>query len=177
LLWLLLLVKEPCLKNKYSLVGSIIGIVLVLDQLTKHYIETHFRVYETVPVISGYFNLTHARNRGAAFSLFADASPVFRKLFFVTVTLVALAVLAVLIKKAGERLLIVSFSLIMAGAAGNLIDRIRYGEVVDFIQWYYRSFYWPSFNVADSAISVGVALLAIDMVFFADKESGKNTKS
>jgi len=81
------------------------------------------------------------------------------------VSVVAIAVIAVLIKKTREQLLVVSFSLIAGGAAGNLIDRVRYGEVVDFIQWYVKSWYWPSFNVADSVISIGVALLAIDMLF------------
>ena len=76
-----------------------------------------------------------------------------------------MAVIAVLIWKTHERLLVIAFSLIAGGAVGNLIDRIRYGEVVDFIQWYVKSHYWPSFNVADSAISIGVALLAIDMLF------------
>jgi signal peptidase II len=70
-----------------------------------------------------------------------------------------------LIRKTHERLLLVAFSLIASGAIGNMIDRIRYGEVVDFIQWYVKSYYWPSFNVADSAISIGVAMLALDMLF------------
>lgn len=159
------------MKNKYPLVASIIGLVLILDQITKHYIETQVRVYQTITVIPGFFNIVHARNKGAAFSLFADASPMFRSVFFITVTIIALCVLAVLIRKADERLLITAFSLIAGGAAGNLIDRIRAGEVVDFIQWYFRSFYWPSFNVADSAISIGVALLAIDMIFGANIKS------
>ncbi len=152
------------MKNKYLWAGPIIGIVLLLDQLTKHIVEAHIRRYEIITVIPGFFNLTHVRNRGAAFSILSNLPGVWRSAFFITVTLVAVAVIAVLIKKTHERLLIVAFSLIAGGAVGNVIDRIRYGEVVDFIQWYVKSFYWPSFNVADSAISVGVALLVIDMV-------------
>jgi len=159
------------LKNKYPWVASIIGSILVLDQITKYYIETHVRFYQTITVIPGFFNIVHARNKGAAFSLFADASPMFRGIFFISVTIIALCILAMMIRKAEQRLLVTAFSLIAGGAAGNLIDRVRAGEVVDFIQWYFRSFYWPSFNVADSAISIGVALLVIDMLL------GANTKS
>jgi signal peptidase II len=157
--------KEYCLKNKYRWVGSIIGVVLVLDQVTKYLVGKHIRMYEVITVIPGFFNLTHVRNRGAAFSLFSTMPGGFRSIFFIAITLAAVAALAVLIRKTHERLLIVAFSLIAGGAVGNLIDRIRFGEVVDFIQWYVKSYYWPSFNVADSAISIGVGLLAIDMLF------------
>ncbi len=153
------------MKNKYLWVGLITGTVLVLDQVTKYLVEKHIRMYEAITVVPGFFNLTHVRNRGAAFSLLSGAPAVFRSVFFITITLIAVAVIAVLIRKTHERLLVVAFSLIAGGAVGNVIDRIRYGEVVDFIQWYVRSYSWPSFNIADSAISVGVALLAIDMLF------------
>jgi signal peptidase II len=153
------------LKNKYYWVGSIIGMVLALDQFTKHLVEKHMRMYEVVPVIRGFFNLTRVRNKGAAFSLFSTAPDGFRSAFFLSVSLVAVTVIAFMIRKANDRLLVVSFSLIAAGALGNLVDRMRFGEVVDFIQWYVGSWYWPSFNVADSAITAGVALLVIDMIF------------
>jgi signal peptidase II len=159
------------LKNKYFWVGSIMGAVLILDQFTKRIIETHVRLYDIIPVIPGFFNITHVRNKGAAFSLFSNAPDGFRSVFFISVSLVAMAVIAVLIKKTHERLLLVAFSLILGGAAGNLIDRVRYGEVIDFIQWYVKSWYWPSFNVADSAITVGVCLLAIDMLFHKKQDT------
>jgi signal peptidase II len=153
------------MKNKYLWVGSIIGTILALDQLTKHLIEKHLRMYEVVPVIHGFFNLTRVRNKGAAFSLLSTAPDGFRSWFFVSVSVAAVTVIAMLIRKASDRLLVASFSLIAGGAVGNLVDRVRYGEVVDFIQWYVKSWYWPSFNVADSAITVGVVLLVIDMLF------------
>jgi signal peptidase II len=158
------------LKNKYLWVGSIIGIVLVLDQITKYVVEKHIRLYEIVVVVPGFFNLTHVRNKGAAFGILSSMPGIWRSLFFMTVTCIALAAIALLIRKTHERLLVTAFSLITGGAVGNLIDRIRYGEVVDFVQWYLKSYYWPSFNVADSAISIGVALLAVDMLFFKKKE-------
>jgi len=153
------------LKNKYAWVGSIIAIVLVLDQLTKYLVEKYVRMYEVIPVIPGFFNLTRVRNRGAAFGILSTVPGMWRSLFFITVTFIAIAVIVVLIKKTHERLPVLAFALIAGGALGNVVDRIRFGEVVDFIQWYVKSYYWPSFNVADSAISIGVALLAIDMLF------------
>ncbi len=165
---------ENCLKHKYLWVGSIMSIVLVLDQITKYIVEKQVRLYEVIRVIPGFFNITHVRNKGAAFSLFSSASETFRSMFFITVTIVAIVVIAALIRKTGERLLIVSFSLIAGGAAGNLIDRVRYGEVVDFIQWYIKSYYWPSFNVADSAITIGVGLPVIDMLFKRHENRGKS---
>lgn len=159
------------MKNKYPWVGSIISIILVLDQLTKYVVEARIRLHEVITVIPGFFNLTHVRNKGAAFGILSDLPDFWRSAFFITVTIVAVAMIAALIRKTHERLLVSAFSLIAAGAVGNVIDRIRYGEVVDFIQWYVKSYYWPSFNVADSAITAGVALLAIEMLF------GTNTKS
>lgn len=164
------------MKNKYLWVGSIVGIIVVLDQVTKYIVESSIRLYEVITVIPGCFNLTHVRNKGAAFSLLATAPDIFRIAFFITITLVALIVIALLIRKTHERLLVFAFSLIAAGAMGNLIDRVRYGEVVDFIQWYYKSYYWPSFNVADSAITIGVGLLAIDMLFRKDKPQESRKK-
>ncbi len=153
------------MKNKYLWAGLIAGAVLVVDQFTKYIVSTHIRMYETITVIPGFFNLTHVRNRGAAFSLFSGMPGSFRSVFFITITLVAVAVIVVLIRKTNERLPLVAFSLIAGGALGNVVDRLRFGEVVDFVEWYVRSYHWPSFNIADSAITVGVALLAIDMLF------------
>lgn len=161
------------MKNKYLWVGSIIGIILVLDQITKYIVEKHIRLYDVIVVLPGFFNLTHVRNKGAAFGILSTVPGIWRSTFFIAVTLVAVGVIAILIRKTHERLPVAAFSLIIGGAAGNLIDRIRYGEVVDFIQWYVKSYYWPSFNVADSAISVGVALLAVDMLFDKKKTSTK----
>ncbi len=160
------------LKNKYLWVGSIIGVVLILDQVTKYFIKTRVRLHEIIQIIPGFFNITHVRNKGAAFSLFSNTSDFFRSVFFIAITVVALIVIMMLIRKTQERLLIVSFSLIAGGAIGNLLDRLRYGEVIDFVQWYVKSYYWPSFNVADSAITIGVCLLAADMLFQKPQHAG-----
>jgi len=162
------------MKNKYLWVTLTIGAVLILDQVTKYLVETRVRLYTTVTVIPGFFNITHVRNRGAAFGILSSSYGTWRSLFFVTVTIVAIAVIARLIWKTRERLLLVAFALIAGGAVGNLIDRIRYGEVVDFIQWYVKSYYWPSFNIADSAISVGVGLLVIEMLLKKPQDGRDN---
>ena len=159
------------MRNKYLQVGLIAGSVLVLDQLTKYFIQTHVRLYSIITVVPGFFNITHVRNKGAAFGMLSNLPEFWRSAFFITITIAAVAALIALIVKTRERLQVYAFSLIAGGAVGNVIDRIRYGEVVDFIQWYVKSWYWPSFNVADSAISIGVALLAIELLF------GTNTKS
>ena len=163
------------MKNKYYWVGSIISLVLILDQATKYLVEKHIRLRELITVIPGFFNLTHVRNRGAAFGILADVPGIWRSLFFISVTIIAVAVIGFLIRTATERLHIIAFSLIAGGAVGNLIDRLRYSEVVDFIQWYVKDYYWPSFNIADSAISVGVTLLVIDMLFTKKRE--ENSKA
>ncbi len=159
------------MKNKYLKVGSIVGIVLVLDQITKYVIQTHVRLNDSIPVVPGFFNITHVRNKGAAFGILSTLPEFWRSAFFITVTLVAVAAISALIIKTHDRLLVYAFSLIAGGAIGNVVDRIRYGEVVDFIQWYVKSYYWPSFNVADSAISIGVVLLAFEMLFGANAKS------
>jgi signal peptidase II len=159
------------MKNKYLWVGSIIGIVLVLDQITKYLIQTHVRLNDSITVVPGFFNITHVRNKGAAFGILSTLPEFWRSAFFITVTLVAVAAISALIIKTHERLLVYAFSLIAGGAIGNVVDRIRYGEVVDFIQWYIKSYYWPSFNVADSAISIGVVLLAFEMLFGTSAKS------
>lgn len=157
-------------KNKYLWAGSVLGAVLVLDQLTKHLVEQRIRPYGVVTVIPGFFNLTHVWNKGAAFSILATLPDIWRVPFFVSVTLIAVVMLAALVRRAREGLHVVSFSLIMGGALGNVIDRVRFGEVVDFIQWYVKTWYWPSFNVADSAITIGVVLLAVDLLFRRPQE-------
>ena len=158
------------MKNKYPWVAAVIGAVIVMDQYTKLLVMQRFRLYESVTVIPGFFNLTYVRNKGAAFGILAGMEGAWRTVFFIAISLVALSVLMVLVRKTGARLTLLSYALISGGALGNLIDRVRYGEVVDFVEWYYRSFHWPAFNVADSAITVGVGLLVIEMLFSRRQE-------
>ncbi len=138
--------------------------VVVVDQATKALVIARIPLYRTIPVIRGFFDLTHLQNTGAAFGVFAAAGSA-RPLL---VTLLALAVFAgVLVwslsSPPGHRLLQTALGLIMGGAVGNLIDRVRFQAVTDFLRFYVDRWEWPSFNVADSAITVGVVLLAWDI--------------
>jgi signal peptidase II len=152
-------------------VSAVAVVVLVLDQFTKHLVNRHIPRYGLVRIIPGFFDLTNVRNPGAAFGFLAGAEGWWRTAFFITVSAAALVVIAVLVRKTSERLSLAAFSLIGGGAVGNLVDRVRFGEVVDFIDWYYGSWHWPAFNIADSAITAGVALLAIEMLFGASSQS------
>lgn len=149
--------------SRYSKLALITFIILVLDQATKLYVDASFRLHETVPVIRGFFHLTYVRNKGAAFGILADSS--IRIPFFITVSIVALLGILWYIKhiKDQQKLALVSLSLIFSGALGNLIDRVRLGEVIDFLDVFWQTHHWPAFNVADSAITVGVTLLFIEM--------------
>lgn len=123
------------------------------------------RLHESIPVIQGLFSITYVRNPGAAFGFLADASPLFRSIFFVAVTVLAIILVMHYIRKsrAEEPFLTFALSLVLSGAVGNLIDRIRFGEVIDFLDVYIGSYHWPAFNVADSAISVGAVILFIGL--------------
>jgi len=149
--------------SRFGILAAVTLVVGAVDQWTKYLVLKGFRLYESVPVIDGLFNLTYVRNKGAAFGILADSD--WRRPFFIVVTLVACAfILGYLCRLGNERgLASLSLSLIFAGALGNLIDRVRFGEVIDFLDVYWRQYHWPAFNVADSAITVGVGLLLLDM--------------
>jgi signal peptidase II len=142
------------------------GLVMLLDQLTKCYVGSSFQLYESVPVISGFFNLTYIRNPGAAFGFLSNTSPFFRGAFFSLVTLVAAGLILyyLLHNKIEDLWLLIPLAFILAGALGNLADRYRFGEVIDFLDVYIGPYHWPAFNVADSAISIGALFLIVDML-------------
>ncbi|MHB8772015.1 MAG: signal peptidase II [Syntrophales bacterium] len=158
--------------RKNILLVTIAGAVVLLDQLTKAWIMAALRVHEGFSVVDGLFNIVHVRNPGAAFGFLAGASPVFRSVFFIAVTAVALFVIAQYLRTARveERSLVSALALIVGGAVGNLVDRVRFGEVVDFLDVYIGAHHWPAFNVADSAISVGAVLLA--MILLGRRKDG-----
>jgi signal peptidase II len=150
--------------RRWSLFGIISVIGLVMDQVSKLYIDRTMALYQSIPVIDGFFNIFYIRNKGAAFSFLSQAS--WRLPFFIAISLIASLVILVAFGKLrnDQRLAQVSLAMIFSGAVGNLIDRLRLGEVIDFLQVYWKNLYWPAFNVADSFICVGVALLALDML-------------
>jgi signal peptidase II len=162
--------------KKNVLFLSVTALVILLDQLTKAWILATLRLHESFAVIGGFFNIAHVRNPGAAFGFLAGASPAFRYAFFLAVTAAAIAlILHYLSRTRIEDLsLVFSLSLILAGAAGNLIDRFRFGEVVDFFDVYIGVHHWPAFNVADAAITSGAALLIIILIRRRKEQPEKN---
>ncbi len=147
--------------------GALGGLVVLLDQATKTWILATFTLHETLPVVPGWFHLTYVRNPGAAFGLFSGRAEAFRVPFFLAVTAVALVVIVVTAwrAEASRPWFLAALGLVWGGAVGNLIDRLRWGEVVDFLDVFWKTHHWPAFNVADSAISVGVVLLIAEELF------------
>ena len=151
------------------------GVIIVLDLASKAVVSQHFSLYEIMPVIPGWFNLTLAHNSGAAFSFLADESG-WQRWFFAAIALIVSAILFFWIKRLQEheRWLAIALALVLGGALGNLWDRLTLGYVVDFLDFYYqnssqRAMHWPAFNVADMAISIGAFILIIDALFTKDK--------
>ena len=136
-------------------------LVVLLDQLSRAWNIATLRLHEGFSVIDGFFNVVHVRNPGAAFGFLAAAPPLFRYIFFIAVTLAAILLILryLRVSRIEKTSLVSALALILAGAVGNLIDRVRFGEVVDFLDVYIGSYHWPAFNVADSAITVGAAIL------------------
>ena len=145
------------------------GLVIVLDQLSKWVVLENIGLGETI-YVAPFWNWVLTWNPGAAFSLLAD-QPGWQRWFFTVLALGVSAWIALELKKHPEqKLLSLSLALVMGGALGNVIDRVRFGAVVDFVQWHVAGYYWPAFNVADSAISVGAVLLVIASLTASNKK-------
>lgn len=152
------------MKPRYIILLVVSALVLLLDQASKLYIDRSLPLHSSITVINNFFNITYLRNKGAAFGILANSA--YRLPFFILVSAVAVLVIFVAVRRLREdqKFAAVSLALIFSGALGNLIDRVRLGEVIDFLDAHWFEHHWPAFNIADSAICVGVALLAIDML-------------
>ena len=140
-----------------------ISSIVIADQITKFLIHKNL-AFMTYLYIFPFFNIVHFQNKGAAFSFLHDAAG-WQRYFLITVSMIAIVVIPFFIKKnKKEPLALWSFTFILAGAIGNLIDRIYYGYVIDFLYLHVNDFYWPAFNIADSFITIGAFLLIFDMV-------------
>jgi len=150
----------------------IMAVVIVLDQATKWIVDRFMTLHESHEIVDGFLNLTYVRNRGAAFGILSDAELPFQAALFSLLSLAALAAIALYAWRlpAASRLPRTALALIMGGAVGNLVDRMRLGYVIDFVDAYLGAHHWPAFNVADSAISVGVVLLVLDMLWHPQSE-------
>jgi len=159
------------MKRKYWVLLVSLVFILGLDQYTKYRVEQNIPLHYTIKVVDGFFNLTHLRNTGGAFGILGGERRGIGQVFFVSVSLIAIGIILYLFHRLQEheRTLSLSLSLILSGAVGNLIDRVRYGEVVDFLDFHLFSHHWPAFNVADSAITIGIGLMILDLLFHDKK--------
>lgn len=141
-------------------------LAVVLDQASKLVVDNTMQLYESIPLVP-YFNLTYVHNTGAAFSFLSDAGG-WQRWLFAALAIIISGVLAVWLARLQkhEALLAVALSLVLGGAIGNLIDRVAYGYVIDFLDVYYQDWHWPAFNIADSAITLGVILMLAESLGF-----------
>ena len=149
---------------KYFTLVSISGAIVALDQLTKMYVYTYFRLGESVTIIPDFFNITSVRNPGAAFGFLAQTNPLFRETFFLILPPVAMIIILLILNKVAndDTVQIVALSLIFGGAIGNYIDRIRFQHVIDFLDFHFKNYYtWPAFNVADICIVTGIMIFIL----------------
>lgn len=168
------------MKNKIISLGIITVVVVIIDQLTKNYILAEFRYGESVDVIKNFFNITYVRNYGAAFGMLSKSNPQLRDTFFLLMPPFAMTVILFMLKMApaSETLRKLSLCAVFAGALGNYIDRLRFGYVVDFLDFhYYQHYAWPAFNVADMSIVCGVTVLIILEIFAPSEEAAAPKKA
>lgn len=151
--------------RKYGIIGAVGAFIVLADQFTKYLVLEKIPLWHGFPVIDGFFNLVHVRNRGAAFGFLNRSDIEWQFWFFTAMTVVAVAVLLYLAKSARERSYgtLASLGLILGGAVGNFIDRCRFRHVIDFLDFHIGDRHWPAFNVADMGITCGVVLLLLLM--------------
>lgn len=154
------------MRKKYLICFLIVMSIILLDQWFKAYICSTMHLHDSRMVIENLLNITYIMNAGAAFGFLAQAPPLFRSLFFAFATIAASGLILYYLAKSrdDEPILVLALSLILGGALGNLIDRLRFGAVVDFIDVYWKAYHWPAFNVADSAISLGAMLMILQLL-------------
>ena len=153
--------------NKYTKLTIVAGLIVLSDQISKALILKHLPRHHSIPIIAGLFDITHIRNPGGAFGLMASMSPTVRTVVFLFISSLAVGLILYFYIKTppSQALLATGFALIFGGAIGNLIDRVRFGNVVDFLDIYLGNLHWPAFNIADSAITVGIFIFIFHLLF------------
>ena len=162
--------------NKYAIVALFAGGVVLVDQATKWLITHSIELHDSIPVVDSLFHITYVRNRGGAFSVLADQPDILRLPFFVVVSVIAFSALVYFLRTVSDRQRLLLFALagILGGAIGNFIDRISAGTVVDFLDFHWRGYYWPAFNVADCFISVGTVIVLLYSLFAKEELGTEN---
>jgi signal peptidase II len=160
------------LSRKWKLVVGWLVPIVVFDQLTKVIVDRMMPLHHSIPIVDGVFNLTYVRNTGAAFGIFAGAHEVFRLPFLIGVSILAIGFIITMLRRLREDAmgLMTALAFVLGGAMGNLIDRMVYGEVIDFLDVYWSNYHWPAFNLADSFITVGAAMVLFYLVRAKDDD-------
>ncbi|MCW7752887.1 signal peptidase II [Desulfobotulus sp. H1] len=155
------------IRQNFFFLLSVAGLVVFLDQLTKYWVHTFMAYGSTIPLIPGFFDLTHVHNPGGAFGFLASQSEWIRKAVFLFASGLATLMILFFYYKTPPAFgwLRTGLALIFGGAVGNMADRIRFGYVIDFLDVYWKGWHWPAFNVADSAICVGMAIFVWHVIF------------
>jgi len=152
--------------RKNILFITVAAVVVIFDQITKLILIARLPVGQRLPIIDGLFDLVHVRNTGVAFGIFSRSAFAYRAIFFLAASLIAMTIIVLFLRKLRQDQTgwIVGLGLVFGGAIGNLIDRVRLGEVIDFADFYVGNFHWPAFNVADSAVTIGALYLMIRII-------------
>ena len=152
--------------KKYWLLGLSFLVVVMLDIITKEYIISYFPLYSSRSVIPGLLNLVHIQNKGVAFGILGGTAPVWRDILLLLFPIVAMVGILFFVFSYSEQKpgILLSLGGVLGGALGNLIDRLRFQAVIDFLDIYWRQYHWPAFNVADSAITLGVLFLVFSYI-------------
>jgi len=158
-------IKNFLLKEKVLFIT--IAIIVILDKITKYIVKRNFYLGESRKVIGNFFKLTYIENTGIAFGLFSEWSHPLKSFILFTLSIIALYfIISIYIKSEKSYMMQICFGLILGGAFGNIFDRIAFGKVVDFFDFGIKNYRWPFFNIADSAITIGVTILIIIYTFF-----------
>lgn len=154
------------MRKSFGRFFCVAGGLLALDQVLKYLVDSSLRPGESVVLIPGFASISYVRNTGAAFGILAEMRGPWASLFFVAVTALVLFIVLLVYRglSPSRSLPLLALPVVFGGGAGNLIDRLRYGEVIDFMDLYVNGYHWPAFNLADASISVGVGLLLLDML-------------
>ena len=154
------------MSNRYLQLFLASNILIILDQYTKMWVNTHIPKHHSIMVLDNFFALTHIRNPGVAFGLGADWSSQYKTYMFIGFSVIAIIAILIFFHQTppGNKIVRVGLILIFSGAIGNMIDRILYQEVIDFLDLFVGGYHWPAFNIADSCITIGVFLMFVDLI-------------
>ncbi len=154
------------MSNRYLHLFLASNVLIILDQYTKMWVNAHIPKHRYIMVIDNFFAITHIRNPGVAFGLFAEGPSELKTYLFIGFSVIAIVAILIFFHQTPQenKIVRVALILIFSGAIGNLIDRVLYQEVIDFLDFFYGSYHWPAFNIADSCITIGVLLMFMDLI-------------